>query len=180
MAQDKLGVVIVGKGGEGVALAADILGLAATMDGKFSSSRSTYGASQRGESVFSEVVISNKPVIYPFVEEPEFIIVLSRLGFEAYFDTQVTGKIKLADETRLFFDTTTRLDVTELTYNVKTIQIDIGTDVVNRNTILLGCFTRSSKAISKSSMENAIKQNVSKKYLKQNLKAFNFGYNSVP
>ena len=149
------------------------------MDDKFSSSRSTYGASQRGEAIFSEIVISNEPVQYPFVEDPDYILALSRLGLEAYIDGHWIDDVKNDKKTFLFFDSTMQIDEIGMGINIELVKINIGKRIENRNTILLGCFTKFTKVLSKSSLENAITKNVSKKYLNQNLKAFDFGYNSV-
>ena len=59
-------VFITGFGGQGIVMAGDILGKAATLyDGKHATMTQTYGPEARGGSCSSQVIISGEEILYP-------------------------------------------------------------------------------------------------------------------
>jgi 2-oxoglutarate ferredoxin oxidoreductase subunit gamma len=147
------------------------------MDNKFSSTRSTYGASQRGEAIFSEIILSKKPVQYPFVEDPDFYIALSHQGFQAYH-TKITPQ----KEPVVFVESTFDYDLGKIIddFNViklSTLQcaIDNGLGLNNANIVMLGSFIELTGLLSKKALNDAIQKKLSKRYLKEDLKALKLG-----
>jgi 2-oxoglutarate ferredoxin oxidoreductase subunit gamma len=176
--KDRIEILIVGKGGEGVASAAEILGFAATYDNKFASCRNTYGASQRGEAIFSEVVISDDHVQFPFVEDPDYFISFSQQGFYAY-NYKLTG-LKSAI---LFIEYSFDHDLEGLDKKYKTFKLNARECMLNNklsmnisNITMLGGFIKYSKILSKSSLEKAIIKKIPKKFHDENTRALNLGY----
>jgi len=90
-------VIIAGVGGQGVITTAHYLGLAATEEGLFASQRNLYGSAQRGSAIHSEVIISENPVIFPFVDIPDILICMAQKAFDKY--SRIAD-----DETRLYID----------------------------------------------------------------------------
>lgn len=170
-------ILIVGKGGEGVVLIGELLGLAATLDGKFASQRSTYGASQRGETLYSEIIISDEPVQFPFVESPTVFIAMSQQGFEAY-----SSRIKDTQNTKIFIDSTYDYNLGELEKESKinkvpARQLAIDNKIpLTTNIIILSNFIKKTNLISKDSLKQALVNKISDKLLKQNQEAFELGY----
>ena len=170
-------ILIVGKGGEGVVLIGELLGLAATLDGKFASQRSTYGASQRGETLFSEIIVSNKPVQFPFVESPTLFIAMSPQGFEAY-----SNRIKDTKNTEIFIDSTYDYDLGDLDTKGKVNKVPARQLAIDNkipmasNMIMLSNFIKKTSLLSKDSLKQALVNKISDKLLKQNQKAFELGY----
>jgi 2-oxoglutarate ferredoxin oxidoreductase subunit gamma len=176
--RERIEVLIVGKGGEGVASAAEILGFAATYNGLFASCRNTYGASQRGEAIFSEVVISNDPVQFPFVEDPNYFIAFSLQGFYAY-NYKLTG----LKSSILFIESSFDYDLKDLDKKYKIIKLNArecmlenGLSMNISNIAMLGVFIKSSKIITKTSLEEAISKKIPKRFYKENVKALELGY----
>jgi 2-oxoacid:acceptor oxidoreductase gamma subunit (pyruvate/2-ketoisovalerate family) len=174
-------ILIVGKGGEGVASAAEILGFAATYDGKYSSCRNTYGASQRGEAIFSEVIISDDHVQFPFVEIPDYFIAFSQQGFYAY-NYKLTG-LKTSN---LLIESSIDYDLEGLDKKYKTIKLnargcmlDNGMSMNISNMAMLGGFIKYSKILSKVSLEKAVAKKIPNKYYDENVKAIDLGYQLI-
>lgn len=174
----KIEILIAGIGGEGVTVAAELLGEAATIDGKFASIRSTYGASQRGEAVFSEVIISDLPIQFNFVEFPKYFIAFSQQGFESCFD-KIVSDVKPV----LFIESTFNFNLHgfEKQYTVKKLQarecaLENGLSMNNSNIIMLGSFINLTNIISKQAIEHGLKSKFSKFLLKENIKALKLGY----
>lgn len=75
-------ILIGGIGGQGVVYAANLLGKAATAEGKFASAAAHYGPESRGSVTTSEVVISDEPIDYPYTEQPDVFIALHQAAYE--------------------------------------------------------------------------------------------------
>ena len=72
-------ILITGFGGQGVVMAGDILGTAATLyDGQFATMTQAYGPEARGGACSAQVIIGEEEVLFPYVKEPHVLICLSQ------------------------------------------------------------------------------------------------------
>ncbi len=172
-----LEILIVGKGGEGVVFMGELLGLAATLDGKFACQRSTYGASQRGEALYSEIIVSSMPIQYSFVESPRYFISMSQQGFEAYYH-----RLNNTHDPMLFIDSTYDYDLHGLEKNGKVIKIGARSRAIRDdlpvvgNIIMLSAFIRSTNLVTKQALKKALLKRISSAWYDQNLKALEIGF----
>ena len=75
-------VLITGFGGQGVIMAGDILGTAATLyDRKFATMTQAYRPEARGGACSAQVIISEEEVLFPYIKEPHVLICLSQEGY---------------------------------------------------------------------------------------------------
>ena len=75
-------VLFTGFGGQGIVMAGDILGKAATLyDGKHATMTQNYGPEARGGSCSSQVIISVEEILFPCVEAPEVLVCMSQEGY---------------------------------------------------------------------------------------------------
>lgn len=82
VAKQERHVLITGFGGQGIVMAGDILGKAATLyERKHATMTQNYGPEARGGACSSQVIISSEEILFPCFEEPEVLICLSQ---EAY------------------------------------------------------------------------------------------------
>ena len=79
-------VRISGIGGQGVVYGADLLGLAASEAHHSVAVSASYGAEARGTSTAAEVVISDKPIDYPCVELPNYLILMHQKAYASLHD----------------------------------------------------------------------------------------------
>ena len=88
-------VRICGFGGQGVVLAGFIIGQAATVhQGLNAVFTQDYGPEARGGSTKADVIISDEPVNYPYLEEPTVLVALSQAAYEKYIgDTPVEALV---------------------------------------------------------------------------------------
>ena len=77
-------VVLCGYGGQGIVLAGTMLGHAAFNDGNWVSGTNSFGAAARGGACRSEVVISDRPVVFPHVIEADILIAMYQTAFGKY------------------------------------------------------------------------------------------------
>lgn len=175
--QKQYEILITGLGGDGVIFAGEVLGLAATLDGKFASQRSTYGASQRGETLYTEVIVSEKPVQYTFIESPSFFIALSQQGFEAY-----NYFINDSQDTTIFTDSSHKYNLRGFDKKFNVIKIEARKIALENNLpsmgniIMLSNFIKNTKIVTIKSLEDSLKNKTSSQSHKQNLKALSLGW----
>jgi 2-oxoglutarate ferredoxin oxidoreductase subunit gamma len=89
---DELATAIrwVGTGGQGVVFAGMVLAKAAALyekregQGLFVNQTQSYGPAVRGDIIACDVVISENSAFYPFVEIPDYLIVMSQLAYEKF------------------------------------------------------------------------------------------------
>src|SRR5512141_2567638 len=73
---------IAGFGGQGVILSAIVLGKAASIfEGDFATMTQSFGPEARGGACSAQVILSDSPILYPYVTRPDILIVMSQ---EAY------------------------------------------------------------------------------------------------
>jgi 2-oxoglutarate ferredoxin oxidoreductase subunit gamma len=177
---NQYGILIAGMGGEGVVFIGELLGLAATLDGKYASQRNSYGASQRGEAICTEIIISDEPVQFPFIESPTHFISLSKMGFDGYY-----YRLKDIRDSILFIDNSYKYSLRGLEKNAEVINVPARQKAIDNgmptsgNIIMLGGFAKSSQIISEKSIERALSKKVSGKNLTQYKKAVKIGINLI-
>lgn len=73
---------IAGFGGQGVILAAQVIGRAAAIEqNAFATMTQSFGPEARGGASSAQVILSPTPVLYPYVTQPDVLVVMSQ---EAY------------------------------------------------------------------------------------------------
>ena len=73
---------IAGFGGQGVILAAAVIGKAAAIfEGGYATMTQSFGPEARGGSSSAQVILSTEPILYPYVTQPDILVVMSQ---EAY------------------------------------------------------------------------------------------------
>ncbi len=167
-------VRIAGFGGQGVILSGHIIGQAASIyDDGYATLTQSYGPEARGGSCTSEVLISDEPIGYPYVQNPNVFIILSQ---EAYSK----NRQNLPDDTLMIIDPD--LVKPEPSQNPPPFSIpatrmarDMGRVVV-ANIIMLGFLAAVSDLVSHESLKQSVLTSVPKGTEEFNTKAFELGY----
>ena len=172
---------ICGFGGQGIILAGIILGKAASLfDENEAVQTQSYGPEARGGASKCEVVIDNKLIEYPKVQDPDVLIAMSNEALLKYIDD-------LKDEGILIVDpgTTDLENVKDFVeeHNIKvyeapatkTAMEDIGIKIV-ANIVMVGAITKITKVISKEAVMKAIEVSVPSGTEEKNIAAFEAGF----
>ncbi|MEE3490642.1 MAG: 2-oxoacid:ferredoxin oxidoreductase subunit gamma [Methanobrevibacter sp.] len=172
---------ICGFGGQGIILAGIILGKAASLfDENEAVQTQSYGPEARGGASKCEVVIDNKLIEYPKVQDLDVLVAMSNEALLKYIDD-------LKDEGTLIVDpgTTDVEDVMDFVkeHNIKvyeapatqTAMEDIGLKIV-ANIVMVGVITKITKVISKEAVIKAVEDSVPKGTEEKNIAAFEAGY----
>ncbi|MBI2860420.1 MAG: 2-oxoacid:acceptor oxidoreductase family protein [Chloroflexi bacterium] len=83
--EDRHEIRICGFGGQGVMLAGFIIGQAASIyENKYVTHIRDYGPEARGSTCRGDVVISDEPVLYPYITAPSVLVAMSQMGYDKY------------------------------------------------------------------------------------------------
>jgi 2-oxoglutarate ferredoxin oxidoreductase subunit gamma len=91
-------IIITGFGGQGIILAGNILGKAATLfDKKNATLIQSYGPEARGGACAAQVVVSEEEIEYPYVETPHVLVCMSQEGFDKNVRMLIKGGTLFTD-----------------------------------------------------------------------------------
>lgn len=174
MAQIKQ-VVLCGFGGQGIVLAGTILGQAAFKDGKWVSSTNSFGAAARGGACRAEVVISDRPVIFPHVIEPDILIAMYQTAYRKYI-----GQVKRNEGVVIYDDGfVSPEEINGLKYvpipATRTAIEELNSGMV-ANVIILSAAVEITKVVTKDALRSAIAEIVSERLRELDLKAVDIGF----
>ena len=161
-----------GSGGQGVVLAAQILGKAAVLDGRNALQTQGYGAEARGSLTKSEVIISTDRIGFPAVRKSDVLVTLSQEATNGLVDD-------LKETGTLIVDSTSVRDVptkgaTVLRFPITaTAKMTFG-DGLFANMVMLGVLVQVTGLVSPESIEGAIRRDVARN-TETNIRAFREG-----
>jgi 2-oxoglutarate ferredoxin oxidoreductase subunit gamma len=167
-----------GSGGQGVVLAARILGMAALLDGKNVLQTQAYGAEARGSMTKSELIISTSKIDFPAVRKSDILVAMSQ---EA-----ANGLLKdLKDEGTIIVDS---VSVTNLPPTKASVHRFPMTDAAKRifgdglytNMVMLGVLSQVAPLAGAESIEEAIREATPARNAETNVKAFKEGLRLEP
>lgn len=178
---ERFEIRLAGSGGQGVILAAVILGEAAVLhEGLAAVQSQSYGPEARGGSSKSEVVISKDAIDYPKATALDLQVVLTQKACDEYIKDSKPGSVIILDD--FFVDAVPQVDA-EIFHLpiVRTAREKIGKEIVV-NMVALGSAAAvlEQKGILKpASIRNAILARVPKGTEELNGRAFDEGYTLV-
>ncbi len=167
-------IMFGGFGGQGIVTAGYITGQAAVVyDGKEATFTQVYGPEARGSACSSGVVISQEEISYPYLLNPDIMVIMSQEAYDKFLprlkqggvlivDSTIVNPDKLAEKYRLY-----KVPATELAEK-------LGRRII-ANVIMLGFVGRIWNAISVEALQEAVRTRVPEKYLDMNLNAFQMG-----
>jgi 2-oxoglutarate ferredoxin oxidoreductase subunit gamma len=140
---------ISGFGGQGVVLAGYILGKGlAIYDSYEAVMTQSYGPEARGGASSANLVLSDEPIDYPFVQQADFLVALSQEGYTRYRSTIKPGALILIEEDLVIPDQDDHAFLIPATRLAE----ELGRRVVT-NVVMLGFFTAITGLIGRQAME---------------------------
>jgi 2-oxoglutarate ferredoxin oxidoreductase subunit gamma len=170
---NKTEIRIGGSGGQGVVLAAQILGKAAVLDGKNALQTQAYGAEARGSLSKSEVIISDGKIWFPAVRKPDILVAMNQEALDKLLIDLKENGILIVDSTNVTAIPETKAEIHKLPMT-ETAKKTFG-ELMFSNMVMLGAFIKLTKIVSIQSMEKTIRENVSSKTVENNINAFRKG-----
>jgi 2-oxoglutarate ferredoxin oxidoreductase subunit gamma len=151
----KAEVLLAGLGGQGVQLAGDILAEGCALEGMKVSGLPSYGAEARGTLIRSEIVISDEPIVYPGVLEPDLFVAFSQEAYDHFLPL-------LEPKTRVIYDpasVTPQMGLASRAKHYEIPAIETATELGNAkaaNMVMLGALAALSELIPKRALQRMI------------------------
>ena len=168
-------VRLCGFGGQGIILAGTILGHAVVNDGKWAAGSNHYGAAARGGACRAEVVIADKPIIFPLVIKTDILIAMSQDGYDKYIeDVKRDSGIVIYDKQLICPKDFIGLKQIGISATNTAIEKINNKDIANA--IILGAAVEITKVVTKDALIAAIEETIEQRFREVNLKAVNTGF----
>ena len=168
-----LKISLCGFGGQGIILAAVILGTTAvTKGGLYAVQTQSYGSEARGGQCQAELIIDKRRISSPVSEKTDILVALFQTSYEKYIDTLEDDGILIVDPQL----------VTEVfrsirnTFKVPATQIAV--DLGNRmaaNMVILGFISECLGLIKQSDLIEVVKNSVPTRFIDLNIRAVESG-----
>jgi 2-oxoglutarate ferredoxin oxidoreductase subunit gamma len=166
---------IGGFGGQGVILSAVILGKAASIQqGAFATMTQNFGPEARGGACSAQLLLSNQPVLYPYVTQPDILIVLSQEAYSKFAPELREGGTLIIEQDLV---RVTDLPRSTRVYSCPATRLaeELGKRMV-LNSVMIGFFTAVTDILEKDAVRKAIEGSVPSNFREMNLKAFEKGF----
>ncbi len=166
---------IAGFGGQGVILSAIILGRAASIhQGAFATMTQSFGPEARGGACSAQLILSESPILYPYVTKPDILVVMSQEAYTRFVPELKDGGTLIVEQDLV--------RVSELKPNTRVFSIpatrlaeELGKRMV-LNSVMVGFFTAVTQLLSKEAVSKAVSDSVPASFRELNLKAFEKGF----
>jgi len=166
---------IAGFGGQGVILSAIVIGKAACIvEGGYSTMTQSFGPEARGGACSAQVILSDRPVLYPYVTRPDILVVMSQ---EAY--NRFTPELK---ENGMLVVEQDLVRVSDLPAGVRVHSVpatrlaeELGKRMV-LNVVMVGFFGAVAGLLRPEALRQAVADSVPSAFRELNLKAFDKGF----
>jgi 2-oxoglutarate ferredoxin oxidoreductase subunit gamma len=167
---DRLEVRITGFGGQGIVLAAYIVGRACIDAGRHATMIQSFGPEARGSSCSATLVVSDKEVLYPYIGRPSILVAMSSDGYETY-------RRELREEGTLIYELDlVHPDVAQNKFGIPARRIaeSLGRALV-QNIVMVGFIAAVTEIVPREAMRQAVRASVPAGTEELNLKAFDAG-----
>ena len=168
-------VRLSGAGGQGIVLAGQILGQAVSLyeKGKFATFTQSYGPEARGGSCSAEIVVSDESVGYPYVTNPQILVIMSQEAYNKYTPNIDQKTVVIIDTDLVKTSASKKLKVFSIPATA--LAREMGRVVV-ANIIMLGFVAAVSRVVSPEALKESILATVPQGTGEFNVKAFTLGY----
>ncbi|MDX9835112.1 MAG: 2-oxoacid:acceptor oxidoreductase family protein [Desulfobulbus sp.] len=166
-------IIVTGFGGQGIILAGRILGMAASLgDHKESTLVQAYGPESRGGACNAQVIISDTPIHYPYVNQPHILVAMSQTGYEKFAPALESSAMLLVDQ-----DLVNPENAACDHYAIPATRMaeKLGNKMM-ANIIMIGFCTAVTGAVTSEAAQDTVRKSVPKGTEDRNIEAFTKGY----
>ena len=165
---------LAGFGGQGVILSAIVFGKAASIyQGAYATLTQNFGPEARGGACSAQLVVSDSPILYPYVTVPDILVVMSQEAYVRFAAELKDGGIMIVEQDLV--------RVAGLKQGVKVYSIpatriaeELGKRMV-LNSVMVGFFTAITQLLEPDAVRKAVADSVPPSSRELNLKAFEKG-----
>ena len=166
---------IAGFGGQGVILAAMVIGKAkAIYQNGYATMTQSFGPEARGGSSSAQCILSDEPILYPYLTQPDALIVMSQEAYSRFAPEIKRGGTLIIEQDLVRIDKVPRA---ARVYGVPATRLaeELGRKVV-LNIVMVGFFGAVTGLVDADALRSAVKDSVPPALEKLNLQAFDKGF----
>jgi 2-oxoglutarate ferredoxin oxidoreductase subunit gamma len=166
---------IAGFGGQGVILSAIVLGKAASIyQGAYATMTQNFGPEARGGACSAQLLLSNEPILYPYVTQPDIMVVMSQEAYTRFVPELKEGGTLIVEQDLV---RVTDLPKQTRVYSCPATRIaeELGKRMV-LNSVMVGFFTAVTQLLDPEAVNKAVADSVPSSFRELNLKAFEKGF----
>ena len=166
---------IAGFGGQGVILAAAIIGKASCIfQNNFATMTQSFGPEARGGSSSAQVILSDEPVTYPYITQPDILVVMSQEAFTRFSPELKEGGLLIVEQDLV---RVSGLKSSTRVYSVPATRLaeELGKKMV-LNVVMVGFFGAVAGILDPEHLRKAVADSVPAAFQQLNLQAFDKGF----
>ena len=166
---------IAGFGGQGVILSAVVLGKAASIyENGFATMTQNFGPEARGGACSAQLVVSDSPVLYPYVTHPDIMVIMSQEAYNRFAHELKPGGVLIIEEDLV---RVSNLNRDKKIYSIPATRFaeELGKRMV-LNSVMVGFFTAVTNLLGADAVRKAVADSVPPAFRELNLKAFEKGF----
>ena len=165
---------IAGFGGQGVILSAIVLGKAASIyQGAYATMTQNFGPEARGGACSAQLIVSDTPVLYPYVARPDIMVVMSQEAYVRFAPELKEGGILIVEQDLVRVGDLNK-DVQVYSIPATRIAEELGKRMV-LNSVMVGFFTSVTKLLEADAVRKSVADSVPPSFVELNVKAFDRG-----
>ena len=171
---ERVRIVFSGSGGQGVITAAILLAEAAVLyEGLEATQSQSYGPEARGGATRSDVIITDRPIRFPKVIQPNILICLTQESYNKFYGIIRPGGMLLTDSR--FVTTERKVDARQFELPMfRTVMDKIGKPIVF-NIFMLGTLIGLTDLMRAESIMKVLEKRIPSHFLEMNRKALELG-----
>jgi 2-oxoglutarate ferredoxin oxidoreductase subunit gamma len=166
---------IAGFGGQGVILSAHIVGRAAALhQGGYATMTQNYGPEARGGAASAALIVSDEPVLYPYLTQPDILVALSQEAYSKFIpDLKENGILLVEEDLVRLGNVPQHMRV----YGIPATRLaeELGKKMV-LNVVMVGFLCSITGVVSREACRKAVQDSVPARFLDLNINAFEKGF----
>jgi 2-oxoglutarate ferredoxin oxidoreductase subunit gamma len=167
---------IAGFGGQGVIMCASVIGRAASIvENGFATMTQNFGPEARGGACSAQLILSPTPILYPYVTEPDLMVLMSQEAFLKFHGEIKPGGTLIVERDLVRVQDVTTPDVKVYAIPATRIAEDLGKKMV-QNIVMTGFFGAISGLLERDSLRKAVEDSVPSAFAEMNRNAYDAGY----
>jgi 2-oxoglutarate ferredoxin oxidoreductase subunit gamma len=167
---------ISGFGGQGVILSAIVIGKAGCIftESGFSTMTQAFGPEARGGACSAQVILSNEPILYPYVTRPDILVTMSQEAYSLFAPQLKDDGILIIEQELVRID---KLPAGVRVYSLPATRLaeELGKKMV-MNIVMVGFFGAVTNVLNPDALRQAVADSVPEAFRELNLKAFDKGF----
>jgi 2-oxoglutarate ferredoxin oxidoreductase subunit gamma len=166
---------ISGFGGQGVILSAIVIGKAGCIyENGYSTMTQAFGPEARGGACSAQVILSNEPILYPYVTRPDILVTMSQEAYSLFAPQLKEDGILIIEQDLVRID---KLPARVRVFSLPATRLaeELGKRMV-MNIVMVGFFGAVTNLPSPDALRQAIADSVPPAFRELNLKAFDKGF----